>query len=103
MIFLKCCLFGLSLLVLPALSLPTRQQQQLNTNFTVDLQQFSSHYSTHLHFDHLDNSLWTLSKRISLHFQDLVQVTTQKFDLNDVFVVDVELLKGQLQGAVGCK
>lgn len=122
---LQCCLYGLSLLVLPniSLGLPTsllfsgsnkaqqvvEQQQPLPplptaAEYFVDLTTFSSSFSTHLLFDHIDGTLSILSKRISLHFQQLVQVTTQPFNINDdAFIVDIDLLKGQLQGAVGCK
>jgi hypothetical protein len=69
----------------------------------VDIHQFSQFFASHLSFDHLDGTVSTLSKRISQHFQSLVQVTTQPIGLNDDSFVDVDLLKGQLQGAVGCK
>ncbi|KAG2234795.1 hypothetical protein INT48_006712, partial [Thamnidium elegans] len=89
-------------------ALPTSyyDNQQLNyrritENYVVDIHAFSSVFSTHLLFDHLDGTFSSLSKNISLHFQDLVQVSAQSFGINDDFVVDVELLKGQLQGAVG--
>jgi hypothetical protein len=116
MILLRCCLYGLSLLVLSniASGLPTtlfgsggKKQQQVEeqqTEYFVDLPTFSSLFSTHLLFDHIDGTLSILSKRISLSFQQLVQVTTQPFNINDdAFIVDVDLLEGQLQGAVGCK
>lgn len=109
--FLRCCLYGLFTLVLPAThALPTSyygneplNHRRITENYVVDIHAFSSVFSTHLLFDHLDGTFSSLSKNMSLHFQDLVQVSAQSFGINDGFVVDVELLKGQLQGAVGCK
>lgn len=107
MLLLQWCYYGLFSLVLPIVyALPLGRQvdyQSINDNYFVDIHSFSSIFSTHLLFDHLDGTLSLLSKSISLHFQNLVQVSAQPFDLNDTFTVDVELLKGQLQGAVGCK
>jgi hypothetical protein len=96
------------MLILPTVyGLPTSSSMYYSgSTFNVDIQRFSSLFSTHLLFDHIDGTLSFLSKRISLSFQDLIQVTPQPpFDINDdaFVIVDVELLKGQLQGAVGCK
>lgn len=118
MVYLQCCLYGLLFLVSSVISKPTQydysssrqphvyMQQQIEKEpqfYFVDIHRFSTQFSAHLLFDHLDGSLSTLSKRISLHFQDLVQVSSPTLELNNTFVVDVDLLKGQLQGAVGCK
>jgi CTP-dependent riboflavin kinase len=99
MVHLRCCLLGLLLLVLPTRALPLNDRQE----YYVDIHQYSQFFASHLSFDHLDGTVSTLSKRISQHFQSLVQVTTQPIGLNDDSFVDVDLLKGQLQGAVGCK
>lgn len=119
MVYLQCCFYGLLVLVCSVISTPTTQQydyyssrqphaymqqQQIQNEpqyYFVDIHRFSTQFSTHLLFDHIDGSLSTLSKRISLHFQDLVQVSSPTLELNNTFVVDVDLLKGQLQGAVG--
>lgn len=101
--FSTCCRYmcGLTVLILPtSMSLPTPYTEPA---YFIDIHKFSLQLSTHLLFDPIDTSLSSISKRISLHFQNLVQVTTETFDMNNDFVVDVELLKGQLQGAVGCK
>lgn len=106
MLFSQWCYHGLFSLVLPivyALPLIQVDYRSATDNYLIDIHSFSSVYSTHLLFDHLDGTLSSLSKSISLHFQNLVQVSAQPFDLNGTFSVDVELLKGQLQGAVGCK
>lgn len=106
MIHLRCCLLGLLLLVLPTRALPTSfyhdRQHTLQEDYYVDINQFSQFFGSHLSFEHLDGTVLTLSKSISQHFQSLVQVTTQPIGLNDDSFVDVDLLKGQLQGAVGC-
>lgn len=105
MIHLRCCLLGLLLLVLPTRALPTSfyhdRQHTLQEDYYVDINQFSQFFGSHLSFEHLDGTVLTLSKSISQHFQSLVQVTTQPIGLNDDSFVDVDLLKGQLQGAVG--
>lgn len=105
MLHFKCCWLLLAFLVLPSaiIALPyPNDRQQLHF---VDINQFSQFFSSHLFFDHLDGTLTVLSKRISQHFQSLIQVTIQPLGggPNDDFEVDVDLLKGQLQGAVGCK
>ncbi|KAI8389373.1 hypothetical protein BD560DRAFT_419615 [Blakeslea trispora] len=69
--------------------------------YFVDMQQYSQLYSTHLIFEHLDGTLSNLTKQVSLHLQDLIQVTIEPLSPKDDFVVDIDLLKGQLQGAVG--
>lgn len=111
--FLRCCLYGLFTLVLSTTNaLPTSyygdyqervEYRRITENYSVDIHAFSSVFSTHLLFDHLDGTFSSLAKLTSLHFQDLVQVSAHSFGINDDFVIDVELLKGQLRGAVGCK
>ncbi|KAI8083397.1 uncharacterized protein B0P05DRAFT_537134 [Gilbertella persicaria] len=95
----RCCLLGLVALFMPISALPTTFSH--NQPYLVDMHQYSQLYSTHLIFDHLDSTLSNLSKRISQHFQNLIQVTMEPLSPKDDFVVDVDLLKGQLQGAVG--
>ncbi|KAI8644540.1 hypothetical protein BD408DRAFT_121157 [Parasitella parasitica] len=103
MLHFKCCWFLLVYLVLPSavIALPYNNDRQQPYN--VDVSQFSQFFSSHLLFDHLDGTLTVLSKRISLHFQSLIQVTVQPpgGGVNDDFEVDIDLLRGQLQGAVG--
>lgn len=109
MLLLQWCYYGILSLVLPIVyALPLGKQEidyyhSGTDNYFVNIHSFSSIFATHLLFDHLDGTLSLLSKSISIHFQNLIQVSAQSFDLNDTFTVDVELLKGQLQGAVGCK
>ncbi|CEP08095.1 hypothetical protein [Parasitella parasitica] len=103
MLHFKRCWLILVSLVLPStiIALPYNNDRQQVHH--VDVNQFSQFFSSHLLFDHLDGTLAVLSKRISLHFQSLIQVTVQPLDgaVNDEFEVDIDLLKGQLQGAVG--
>jgi hypothetical protein len=76
-------------------------EQSIEENNAVDLHLFAQQLSTHLSFDHLELAYSQFSKKLSIHFQDLVQVTEEPVDLNDS--VDLDLLKGQLKGAVSCK
>ncbi|KAG2206339.1 hypothetical protein INT46_003575 [Mucor plumbeus] len=103
MLHFKCCWLLLAFLVLPSaiIALPYHNDRQ-QLHF-VDINQFSQFFSSHLLFDHLDGTLTVLSKRISQHFQSLIQVTIQPLGggSSDDFEVDIDLLKGQLQGAVG--
>ena len=83
--------------------------------FSVDVARYAQLLSTHLLFDHLDNAFYMLSKKISLQFRDSIQVNVnltpqskqeiqiQDNDLSSLSPpVDVQILKGQLKGAVGC-
>ncbi|CAO3613136.1 unnamed protein product [Mucor fragilis] len=103
MLHFKCCWLLLAFLVLPSALIALPYPNDLQQLHYVDIHQFSQFFSSHLLFDHLDGTLTVLSKRISQHFQDLIQVTVQPLGggPNDDFEVDVDLLKGQLQGAVG--
>ncbi|KAI8991502.1 hypothetical protein BDF20DRAFT_831536 [Mycotypha africana] len=74
---------------------------QLKQNFYVDIHQFSQSLSHYLLFNQVDPILSIMSKNISKHFQNLIHVKFQHQTLDDDFVVDIDLLKGQLQGAVG--
>ncbi|KAI7859022.1 hypothetical protein BDC45DRAFT_498132 [Circinella umbellata] len=82
--------------------------------FSVDVGRYAQLLSTHLLFDHLDNAFYMLSKKISLQFRNSIQVNvnltpqsqqekqTQESDLSSLSSpVDVQILKGQLKGAVG--
>ncbi|KAG2216985.1 hypothetical protein INT45_007670 [Circinella minor] len=82
--------------------------------FSVDVSRYAQLLSTHLLFDHLDNAFYMLSKKISLQFRNSIQVNvnltpqsqqeiqTQENDLSSLSSpVDVQILKGQLKGAVG--
>ena len=108
-------------------SLPTTTRETFDTTipitsttnndelFSVDVARYAQLLSTHLLFDHLDNAFYMLSKKISLQFRDSIQVNVnltpqskqeiqiQDNDLSSLSPpVDVQILKGQLKGAVGC-
>ncbi|ORZ00158.1 hypothetical protein BCR43DRAFT_484766 [Syncephalastrum racemosum] len=76
-----------------------------NEDFAVDVNRFAQLLSTHLLFDHLDHAFFMLSKKISVQFRDSFQVSVQTADTTEDHdpssSVDVQILKGQLQGAVG--
>lgn len=82
---------------------------------SVDINRFSQLLSNHLLFDHLDKAYAQLSKRISFQFRDAIQVKVKKVKSTTTTIsstkkasvmqppVDVQILKRQLKGAVGCK
>lgn len=119
------CLVACVLLV-PALPVERRQAQTqqwvLNSqadatarietpnsqHFDVDIHRFAHLLSTHLWFDHLETTFGHLSKQISRRFHDWVRIDTQPLvvanppDNDDACSpVDLQILKGQIKGAVG--
>lgn len=93
-------------------------------NDDVDMNRFTQLLSNHLLFDHFDKAYLQLSKKISFQFRDAIQVKVKKIKSKKssksssirsssistaaaaVIVpppVDVQILKRQLKGAVGCK
>ncbi|KAI9470900.1 MAG: hypothetical protein EXX96DRAFT_586144 [Benjaminiella poitrasii] len=107
MIYLKCYFLSFGLLFILALLPSTRtfpttfHEDNTKKIYHVDLHHMSQSFSSHLLFDHLDGIFSFLSRHISHHFQDLVQVTIQPSSASSDSVLDIDLLKGQLQGAVG--
>ena len=77
----------------------------------VDTARFTRLLSNHLLFDHFDKAYTQLAKKISYQFRDAIQVKVKKTKSKssapkDVMLlppVDVQILKRQLKGAVGCK
>ncbi|KAI8140579.1 hypothetical protein BJV82DRAFT_562579 [Fennellomyces sp. T-0311] len=72
--------------------------------FPVDVSRYSQLLSSHLLFDHLENAFYTLSRKISVQFRDSIQVhvnISPQHDPSSTSPVDVQILKGQLRGAVG--
>lgn len=67
-----------------------------------DLSLYSQLLSTHLTRDLVDTAFYTMSKQISTQFCDAVEVLGEE-QLEPVSPVDVQILKRQLRGAVGCK
>ncbi|ORZ00289.1 hypothetical protein BCR43DRAFT_521339 [Syncephalastrum racemosum] len=119
------CLVACILLV-PALPVERRQaqahQQVLNApadnksrieaptspHFDVDIHRFAHLLSTHLWFDHLETTFGHLSKQISRRFHDWVRIDAQPLVVTDSHSnddacspVDLQILKGQIKGAVG--
>ncbi|KAG0166090.1 hypothetical protein DFQ28_008071 [Apophysomyces sp. BC1034] len=88
----------------PVQPLPDNSQYVINEpEFDVDTVRFAQLLSTHLLFDHLETAFTLLSKKISLHFQEAIQVNVRSLESveSGSSSVDVEILKGQLKGAVG--
>lgn len=79
----------------------------------MDINRFTQLLSNHLLFDHLDKAYLQLSRRISFQFRDAIQVKVKKMKPQKTITtmkatvmippVDVQILKRQLKGAVGCK
>ncbi|KAF7730263.1 hypothetical protein EC973_002506 [Apophysomyces ossiformis] len=101
-----CCLWLClaTIQAYPVQPLPGNDQYVVNDQeYEVDTSRFAQLLSTHLLFDHLETAFSLLSKNISLHFQDAIQVNVKSPESvdNGSSSVDVEILKGQLRGAVG--
>jgi hypothetical protein len=84
----------------------------------VDINRFTQLLSNHLLFDHFDKAYYQLSRKISYQFRDAIQVKVKKIKSKTTTTttvtssastalvsppVDVQILKRQLKGAVGCK
>jgi hypothetical protein len=89
-----------------------------NSNEVVDINRFTQLLSNHLLFDHFDKAYLQLSRKISFQFRDAIQVRVKKIKTSKskepvtnkaaaVIItpppVDVQILKRQLKGAVGCE
>lgn len=84
-------------------------------DFQVDLNRFSQLLSVHLLFDHFENAVANLSKKVSRRFQETIQfsilygngdsdiITDDSTNMSNEMTFDIQVLKGQIQGAVGCK
>lgn len=84
-------------------------------DFQVDLNRFSQLLSVHLLFDHFENAVANLSKKVSRRFQETIQfsilygngdsdiITDDSINMSNEMTFDIQVLKGQIQGAVGCK
>ncbi|KAL0073231.1 hypothetical protein F4703DRAFT_1718070, partial [Phycomyces blakesleeanus] len=69
----------------------------------VNVSHFSQLLTSHLLFEHLENTYLLVSKKISLFFQDTIQLTAklpEQLVINSSSSVDVQILKHQLRGAV---
>lgn len=87
---------------------PIADEETATTDFLVDASQFAHLLSTHLLFDHVENAFHLLSKQISSRFRESIQVNVRlqspvQYEDTTYSSVDVQILKGQLNGAVGCK
>jgi hypothetical protein len=87
----------------------------------VDIHRFTQLLSNHLLFDHFDKAYYQLSRKISFQFRDAIQVKVKKIKSKTATTtttttttttadtaivsppVDVQILKRQLKGAVGCE
>ncbi|OAD69189.1 hypothetical protein PHYBLDRAFT_66843 [Phycomyces blakesleeanus NRRL 1555(-)] len=71
--------------------------------YRVNVSHFSQLLTSHLLFEHLENTYLLVSKKISLFFQDTIQLTAklpEQLVINSSSSVDVQILKHQLRGAV---
>lgn len=72
----------------------------------IDVNKFTQLLSNHLLFDHFDKAYVQLSRKISLQFRDAIHVRVKKVKNQEESLetpVDIQILKRQLKGAVGCK
>lgn len=102
------------------------QTNDNNQSPDVDVNRFTQLLSNHLLFDHFDKAYLQLSRKISFQFRDAIQVKVKKIKSKGSSSssssssstsststaaaavvaqppVDVQILKRQLKGAVGCK
>lgn len=75
------------------------------TTETVDLNRFTQLLSNHLLYEHIDKAYSQLSRKISLQFRNAIHVKVKKVPNSQKIIVpvDVQILKRQLKGAVGCE
>jgi hypothetical protein len=92
----KYYIFIISLLLVQPISLIPFNQQ-------VDIHRFAQYFSTHLSFDHLELAYTQFSKKLSNHFQHLIRVSLPQQSQQVDDSVDLQILSGQLKGAVGCR
>lgn len=93
--------FLYSLFILFICTLVYAQQQNIDVN------KFTQLLSNHLLFEHFDKAYVQLARKISLQFRDAIHVRVKKVKKSqqETFEtpVDIQILKRQLKGAVGCK
>lgn len=89
--------------------------KEIEDDFQVDLNRFSQLLSVHLLFDHFENAVANLSKKVSRRFQETIQfsilygngdsdiITDDSNSITNEMTFDIQVLKGQIRGAVGCK
>lgn len=76
-------------------------QWVIQEEFELDVHRFSHIVSTHLLFDHVDTTLRMLSRTISNRFREEIQIDTMEDNDTRCLPLDVQLLKGQISGAIG--
>ncbi|KAG2181641.1 hypothetical protein INT44_008456 [Umbelopsis vinacea] len=83
----------------------------IEEDFDVDINRFAQLLSVHLLFDHFENAVTNLSKKVSRRFQETIQfsilygngdsdIITEESTSNEL-TFDIQVLKGQIRGAVG--
>lgn len=87
----------------------------IEEDFDVDINRFAQLLSVHLLFDHFENAVTNLSKKVSRRFQETIQfsilygngdsdiITEESIGSGNEMTFDIQVLKGQIRGAVGCK
>ncbi|ORX43692.1 hypothetical protein DM01DRAFT_1340650 [Hesseltinella vesiculosa] len=89
--------------------LATTVQEKSLKNASIDVLQFTSLVSSHIMIEHLDNAISVLSRKLATQIQEAVQLTSRTLAVHPAPLaaswvsdqVDIRLLHGQLQGAVG--
>jgi hypothetical protein len=92
---------------------PEPTMAQPDADFEVDLSRFSQLLSVHLLFDHFENAVTNLAEKVSRRFQETIQFSIlygngdsdiiPEDDAKNEMLFDIQVLKGQIRGAVGCK
>ncbi|KAG2179823.1 hypothetical protein INT43_003606 [Umbelopsis isabellina] len=90
---------------------PEPTMAQAESDFEVDLSRFSQLLSVHLLFDHFENAVTNLAEKVSRRFQETIQFSIlngngdsdiiPEDDAKNEMVFDIQVLKGQIRGAVG--
>ncbi|CAO3658657.1 unnamed protein product [Umbelopsis ramanniana] len=85
----------------------------IEEDFDVDINRFAQLLSVHLLFDHFENAVTNLSKKVSRRFQETIQfsilygngdsdiITEESIGSGNEMTFDIQVLKGQIRGAVG--
>lgn len=90
-------------IVMVAMAMGQQGQWVIQEDFELDVHRFSHIVSTHLLFDHVDSTMKMFSRTISNRFREEIQIDSMGANDTRCLPLDVQLLKGQISGAIGCK
>ncbi|CDH50419.1 hypothetical protein RO3G_17106 [Lichtheimia corymbifera JMRC:FSU:9682] len=84
-----------------AMAMGQQGQWVIQEDFELDVHRFSHIVSTHLLFDHVDTTMKMFSRTISNRFREEIQIDSMGANDTRCLPLDVQLLKGQISGAIG--